>query len=145
MSLYCDNIRGELFAHEDNDCVVIALTIAAQIDYATAHQLCRKHGRITGKGTYDHTVRKVAIELGAVQIDLVNGRNIIGLKDSDRPNLQQFIIKHPIGRYLLVRRGHAFAIVDSEVRDHIRGTETGSVLYTCYHFSSALEMNTEVA
>jgi hypothetical protein len=130
-----NRMRGDLYLHETNDCVVLAFTVAAQISYATAHQLCKKHGRIDGRGTYDHTVHKVAIELGATPIDLINGRNIIGLRRDDWPTVQQFVLTHPAGRYFIIRGGHAFAIVDGAVHDWASGTGALSRVYMCYHFA----------
>jgi hypothetical protein len=133
---YNRNTRGLLHAYEINDCVVLAFTVAAQIDYAVAHQLCRKHGRVDRKGTSDRTVHAVAKELGATNIDrdLTKGQQPAFMRGTDWPTLQQFIGEHSIGRYFIIRGGHAFAVIDGVVHDWEYGTGARTRVYMAYKF-----------
>jgi hypothetical protein len=65
-------------------------------------------GRRPKDGTHDYSMRRAYPALGGVPVRF---------PDFERPTLARFIAEHPTGRYLVIRRGHAFAVVDGRVHD----------------------------
>jgi len=101
---------------DTKDCVVRAFAVAAEISYDLSHDLCAKHGRKFRKGTYDHTIQKVAVhELAMTRIDC-------GRVWAPTMTLRQFIEQNPVGRFMMIRPRHAFAVIDGVVHDWSRGT-----------------------
>jgi hypothetical protein len=89
---------------ESNDCAVRALSIACDIPYHEAHSRFSKVGRKPNKG---------------VSVDMLS--RVLG----DRPigsdwlsyTLSRFCALKPKGRFLVLKRNHAFAVVNGVVHD----------------------------
>lgn len=118
------NARGRGYASYRRalmDCVVRAFSVAANRPYAEIHTLCATHGRPYGRGTSNATMRAVAKAMGIQEERTllayvsINGRLY-------RPTLAAFIKANPTGRFVLTRRGHAFALIDGVVHDWAHGT-----------------------
>jgi len=118
---------------ETNDCVVRAISSAFQMHYDEAHQFVKvKFGRENRKGTrfFVGGLRRMIDD--KVQI---NGKsfetmgNEYGHMDYDvkvkgqivqrKMTTGTFIKKYPVGKYLVVVRGHAFSIIDGSVVGNI--------------------------
>lgn len=97
---------------ERNACVVRAFALAANQPYEKVYKLCEKHGRKHGAGTRKHTTEAVVRELGLRLVFDNYYRRAI-----KSPTLSQFIEQHPRGRFFVIRRGHAFAVIDGVVHD----------------------------
>ena len=114
--------RKEMFKDsygEDNDCTVVALSIAAGIPYNVAHDILRAAGRERCKG-----FRLV----GWLRCQYRDGRSVCGYKvipvNAGRKTLAQVRRDFPKGRFILRKRGHVFAMIDNEVMDYGRGNRT---------------------
>ena len=115
--------------NETNDCVVRAISSAFEMHYDEAHQFVKvKFGRKDRKGTaffvgglrrmigdkvkingksfetmgneYGHVSYEVKVKGQMVKRNMTTGT---------------FIKKYPVGKYLVVVRGHAFSIIDGAV------------------------------
>jgi hypothetical protein len=123
---YSDSVIAKT---ETNDCVVRAISSAFEIHYDEAHQFVKvKFGRENRKGTrffvggmrrmvddkvqingklfetmgneYGHVSYEVKVKGQIVKRNMTTGT---------------FIKKYPVGKYLVVVRGHAFSIIDGAV------------------------------
>ncbi len=95
---------------ESNDCVVRALSLAFNKPYAEVHALCAKIGRDKGRG-----MRWGQIDLA---IQELTGN---GIAKMDRPTRKQtfstFARDHKRGNYVVIKRGHAVALIDGVFHD----------------------------
>ena len=114
--------RKEMFKDsygEDNDCTVVALSIAAGIPYNVAHDILRAAGRERCRG-----FRLV----GWLRCQYRDGRSVCGYKvtpvNAGRKTLAQVRRDFPKGRFILRKRGHVFAMIDNEVMDYGTGNRT---------------------
>lgn len=123
---YSDSVIAKT---ETNDCVVKAISSAFEMHYDEAHQFVKvKFGRENRKGTrffvggmrrmvddkvqingksfetmgneYGHVSYEVKVKGQIVKRNMTTGT---------------FIKKYPVGKYLVVVRGHAFSIIDGAV------------------------------
>jgi hypothetical protein len=124
---------------ERNACTVNALSIAAGVPWLIAHRalaragrknnrgislkptieqgklpefrferihLCRQHARAEAKAKREHALAwEYPVELGPKS------------EVPWRVTMKRFIREHPAGRYLVLKRRHAFAIVNGKARD----------------------------
>jgi len=114
---------------ESNDCVVRAISSAFQMHYDRAHEFVRvKFGRENRKGTRFFVGGMRRMEDDGQDINLKSfesmgdqhGRMAYEVKVKDKVVKRKmttgtFIKKYPVGRYLVVVRGHAFSIINGEV------------------------------
>ena len=114
---------------ETNDCVVRAISSAFQMHYDRAHEFVRvKFGRENRKGTRFFVGGMRRMEDDGQDINLKSfesmgdqhGRMAYEVKVKDKVVKRKmttgtFIKKYPVGRYLVVVRGHAFSIINGEV------------------------------
>lgn len=114
--------RSQGFEHERNDCTVRSLSNAADISYHEAHELCARAGRKPRHGFHfqswlteqarssegivfgRYRVHRIELPAGATW----RARNV---------TLAQFLRDFPRGRFILVKRGHAFAVVEGVALD----------------------------
>jgi hypothetical protein len=94
-------------------CTVVALANTMDSDYTTCYRYIQKvGGRIKGRGLS---------HLGVENI-FKNMQSTVYVKGpysrQDSITLNQFCKKHPKGRYYILVRGHALAIIDGDVYDH---------------------------
>lgn len=125
----CRPKDSSAFAGETNDCSVRAFSLALNIPYAEAHALCAKHGRQYGKGTLWWTSHKVAWDCDMVPVLTYDAYAPRGAR---YPTLAQFIKEYPKGHFYLIRRGHAFALIDGVVHDWTHGTGARSRILRAY-------------
>jgi len=118
---------------ETNDCVVRAISSAFQMHYDRAHEFVRvKFGRENRKGTRFFVGGMRRMEDDGQDINLKSfesmgdqhGRMAYEVKVKDKVVKRKmttgtFIKKYPVGRYLVVVRGHAFSIINGEVVGNI--------------------------
>jgi len=114
---------------ESNDCVVRAISSAFQMHYDRAHEFVKvKFGRENRKGTRFFVGGMRRMEDDGQDINLKSfesmgdqhGRMAYEVKVKDKVVKRKmttgtFIKKYPVGRYLVVVRGHAFSIINGEV------------------------------
>lgn len=97
---------------DNNNCTICALSTAAGIPYNEAFAIGVKAGRKTGKGFQTTKLMEVARKCGIEYRKIKCGSITI----------QKFIAKYPVGRFVVRRRGHAFAIIDGTIYDHTKNT-----------------------
>ena len=123
---YSDSVIAK---NETNDCVVRAISSAFEMHYDEAHQFVKvKFGRKDRKGTaffvggmrrmVDDKVKingksfqTMGNEYGHVSYEV----KVKGQMVKRNMTTGTFIKKYPVGKYLVVVRGHAFSIVDGTV------------------------------
>ncbi len=98
--------RPDSFAFERKDCTVRAFSTAANIPYQDAHAAMELGGRKPKRGVYTPAAL-------AKLKPLVESTPVI----RKRITLQAFCKRFPEGRYLMRRKGHAFAVVDGKAYD----------------------------
>lgn len=95
---------------ESNDCAVRALSLAFNKPYEEIHALCSKIGRTKGKG-----MRWGQIDLA---IQELTGN---GIAKMQRPSRSQtfstFARDNKKGNYVVIKRGHAVALIDGVFHD----------------------------
>lgn len=110
MKNFCaSNPRTESYKGERNDCVVRAISIAANLHYATAHEYCAKAGRPRGRGMYDPQINRA--------ISLVEGKEVAMDWGCAGMTFAEFARANPVGRFVISKRGHMVALVDGVYHD----------------------------
>lgn len=128
-------------SRETNDCTVRALMAAANIPYDVAHATMAKHGRKFGKGT-THRVQVAAYaehggELRAIFGNTKGARYRANIVD-DVPHVEgitlgKLIEGIPMGRFICIMRGHAFAIINRQLADG-GSLKAGTRIQAIYRF-----------
>jgi hypothetical protein len=99
---------------ERNDCTVRALQAVTGVPYRYAHTLlAKKHDRCPGRGIkFESTLRNWAVDktiLFGYRVTL----RVAGARETLATTRRHF----NTGRYLLIKRGHAFTMIDGVVYD----------------------------
>jgi hypothetical protein len=109
---------------EKNDCVVRAMTIATGKTYDEIHALLKRCGRRNGCGTNFGIINAALVALGLPELTridpdyrLICGRYTARRQATNRPTLAQFVSEHREGTYMLIIRGHAFALINGVQHD----------------------------
>ena len=119
MQVIAANPRPDSLA-ESKDCVVRALSLAFNKPYLDVHAICAKVGRRKHQG-----MRTPAIDAA---IGMLTGNMADGLQQTTKYNrvhtdkhprltFAQFAAKYPKGRFVVVMRGHALALIDGVYHD----------------------------
>jgi len=109
-------VAGSTNYKESNDCCVIAWATVFQCEYAKAHKYLKEvGGRAPHRGMFQKDIQR-CFE-GVKLHKWVKGP----YSASNKISLKKFINKHPEGRFFVVSRGHAFAVVDGVVLDYKEG------------------------
>jgi hypothetical protein len=125
------NPRSEDFQGERNDCVVRALSIAANLHYSTAHEYCARAGRPSRRGMYEPQINRA--------ISLIEGRTVQMNWVSSKMTLAQFASLNPVGRFMVSKRGHAVALIDGVYHD-MADCGARSVVRKWYRFEERAPM-----
>lgn len=96
---------------ESNDCTVRATSLAINKPYQDVHKVFAEHGRRNGKGVTLATLIGVLLDITK------NNMQIVASYTVKRQTLASFLKTHTKGRYVVVRRGHAFAVIDGVAHD----------------------------
>jgi hypothetical protein len=96
---------------ESNDCTVRATSLAMNKPYEEVHKVFAKHGRRIGKGVTIANLMATLMDLTQKNINIVANHSI------RKQTLGSFIKTHPKGRFVVVKRGHAFAVIDGVAHD----------------------------
>ena len=132
-----DAATDALSNSENNDCVVRAVQHSFNVDYVDAHHFCEtKLNRVSGQGTYTGIyLPKIKQAFGKKITRMGKGGIITRDQKSKvekwsnakqkyvmkrkvvkvRYKVKDFIKKFSMGRYIVIVRGHAFALVEGEV------------------------------
>ena len=95
---------------ESNDCVVRALTIALNKSYDEMHAICGAAGRRPNRGMSVYEIEQAT----SLRFDLI--------PRSQRVSFAQFAKQNSTGRYVVIKRGHAVALVDGVWHDAYKTT-----------------------
>ena len=123
---YSDSVIAK---SETNDCVVRAISSAFEMHYDEAHQFVKvKFGRKDRKGTrfFVGGMRRMVddkVKINGKPFQLMGNEygqvsyevKVKGQMVKRNMTTGTFIKKYPVGKYLVVVRGHAFSIIDGNV------------------------------
>ena len=126
---YKDSVKS---GQERNDCFVRALTETFDIPYDEAHKLAAdKFNRKNRRGTQNPypkliDLSKEGFMIGNYKIDYIpswdleysGSKTKIGLLEGNEKHkitVGMFLRKRPIGRYLMLVKGHAFSVVNGVI------------------------------
>ena len=128
------------FGIEDrNDCAVRAIANVSSTPYPELRQRMMELGRRMNRGTPWSTLNEVYKEQGARDITLWGnaGKKIKLWTHHDKVEtgitVANFIKAHQKGRYIVVIRKHAFALVNGQVIDIVKN-KAGSRVMVSYYF-----------
>lgn len=114
INTYSDEFFGESrrVYGENRDCTVIAVAAAFDTSYEHAHwHLRNKCSRPKNRGIRFDMVFPGSVPEGVVER--------IGYKlDGNNITVGRFCKENPEGRYVVLVRGHALAVIDGEIYDH---------------------------
>jgi hypothetical protein len=100
--------------HETNDCTVKAFAVVFDTTYEKAHAHLKKNcGRQNRKGIHAREVIPPSLKKTKYKVGPYSKTNRITLKN--------FLEKHNQGRFYVLIRGHAFAVVDGVLYDYKEG------------------------
>jgi len=121
------------YTHETNDCGVRALAEASNITYAESHTFWSKLGRSDRGGVYftwfddflsnnnnevfGKKVTKITVPYHQSETHKWDNDKWEYVRHTKRLNVKTFIQQNPKGRYIILSRGHAKAIIDGVVHD----------------------------
>lgn len=123
---YSDSVIAKT---ETNDCVVRAISSAFEMHYDEAHQFVKvKFGRENRKGTrfFVGGMRRMVddkVQINSKSFETMGNEyghvsyevKVKGQIVKRNMTTGTFIKKYPVGKYLVVVRGHAFSIIDGAV------------------------------
>jgi len=105
--------------NESNDCVVIAIAIAARMTYEKAHGICEFQGRKKGKGIHTEHVLKHLKVIGFKIEKVKNLRQ----KNGSRYTPKTIGDRLKRGYYIIRKNRHAIAVVNGVVEDWTSGRQ----------------------
>jgi hypothetical protein len=123
---YSDSVIAK---NESNDCAVRAISSAFEMHYDEAHQFVKvKFGRENRKGTkfFVGGLRRMVddkVQINGKSFESMGNENgnmmydvkVKGQIVKRKMTTGTFIKKYPVGKYLVVVRGHTFSIIDGNV------------------------------
>lgn len=118
--------QSQLAKKENNDCVVRAFMMALDLPYDKAHKfVADKFNRENRKGTYTSMYLKNVLDrqkngykmklMGYHPRHAFGGRKKLvnpKYKKETGYTVKSFMEQHPVGRYFIIVKGHALALVD---------------------------------
>jgi hypothetical protein len=117
-------------ADEEDDCVVRAVAISLEIDYASAHRLFGAYGRL--HGTKFDLYQWL---LGDDYDDpYAPGFHVFEMvKHVSHMTVGEFIQEYPLGRFICIIEAHVFAVVNGVVHDRGSVIHPKVPLQTAWH------------
>ena len=112
---------------ENNDCVVRAIASTFGLEYDVAHKFAAdKLKRQPRKGTFNTALKLSSWmdNIKGIPYSVIPKENLIypgsarHQKNGGKPTnitLSMFIEKYPKGKYLVIKKGHAFSVIDGVV------------------------------
>jgi hypothetical protein len=93
---------------DKDNCTIRAFALGFGMPYKDAHYMGEIAGRNHGEGFWMHKIMNKAREFGYEFCEY-----------KAEMTLKKFLDTYPLGRYICVRSGHAFAVIDGKVYDEI--------------------------
>lgn len=107
------NVEAIGYSHERNDCTVRALSVACELEYSVAHKLIKdKTGRKDTGACYGFPV---FMDKYIPHIKKLHPKP--WEKEKKIGTLSKFVRDNPTGTWILLKSGHAFALVNGVVYD----------------------------
>ena len=111
---------------ETNDCVVRAVASTFGLEYNVAHRFVAEElGRKPRKGTSNTAIKLSSLtNIKGIPYSVIPKANLTypgsarHQKNGGKPTnitLSMFIEKYPKGKYLVIKKGHAFSVIDGVV------------------------------
>jgi hypothetical protein len=111
---------------ERNDCVVRAIASTFGLEYNVAHKfVADEFGREYRKGTYGTSAKlKARQHIHGIRYSTIPKENLTypgsarHQSNGGKPTeitLSMFVEKYPKGKYLVIKKGHAFSVIDGVV------------------------------
>jgi hypothetical protein len=98
---------------ESNDCTVRATSLAMNLPYLDVHKKFEFAGRQPRRGVSMTTMNRA--------LCLITKSSKVMVRVLDEPTFAQFARANPKGRFIVVKRGHAVALIDGVWHDaHIK-------------------------
>jgi hypothetical protein len=98
--------------HETNDCTVVTMAEVLGVEYHVAHKIMRE--RFKRKNRHGAFMQRTDFVQAMGEYKVAKGP----YSKSNKISLAQFCKKHPVGRFYVLVRGHALAVIDGVVYDH---------------------------
>ena len=119
MEFICENPRS--IDTEINDCTVRATTLASGLDYLKVHDSFKKAGRVARRGC---TLRTIEGAFKELKFTYEENKYYTNSTTKGCPTLARFCKEEGSkGNWVVIRRGHAFAVKDGVVYDgHKQGS-----------------------
>jgi hypothetical protein len=104
---------------ENNDCTVVALSIALSLPYGVAHAILARYGRRNGKGfQLIQWLRQYGkVNLYGFKATVVDCTPFECGRARIYPTLAKVRRDFPRGRFIVRKPGHVFAMIDGVVHD----------------------------
>jgi hypothetical protein len=119
---------------ETNDCVVRALSLAFNRPYVEVHEVCASVGRKPRRGMFriqtDAAIAKITGDASAAGVRL--SRYTTGY-----PTFAQFARENPVGRFVVIKRGHAVALIDGVYHDVAQSAACSARCRVQYYYRAA--------
>lgn len=108
---------------DKNYCTIRAIAIAFKLPYEAAYAIGRFAGRKHGCGYYMENIMSVIQKHIGYKFKIYDvGKGI---------TIRRFLEKNTIGKFIVTRREHAFAIIHGEIHDTTLNTER-QIIQTAY-------------
>ena len=124
---------------DKNDCAIRAIANVSPTPYPELRQRMMELGRRVNRGTPWTALNKMYKEQGARDITIWGkaGRKIERWTDYDRKvetgiSVANFIKAHQTGRYIVVIRKHAFALINGQIVDYVNNKAKSRVMASYY-------------
>ena len=118
---------------ENNDCVVRALSLAFNKPYTEVHQACAAAGRRPRRGMFrsqtDRAIQTITGKLDA--------RGSTFPYRNHRPTFAQFASMNPEGHFIVIKRGHAVALIDGVYHDMCGSASCGARCRVQYYYKAS--------
>jgi hypothetical protein len=114
-TVYNDGGLSESNIKDSACCIVKSIAIAFNIPFTKAHEICKEAGRKINRGFHMEPILPHLAKRG-----FKFKRYRLGRKGM---TIRKFIEKNPIGLFICIRRGHAFALIHGDVNDTIQNSE----------------------
>lgn len=125
---------------EKNDCVVRAIVNVTGYDYDHVNNLAKKHGRKDRQGMQGHEAPKLMKDCGLKYIGAFGRTNDANALDyyaskeyevaktrNDSMTLGKLMKALPFGKFIVIIKGHAVAMVDGKLIDNSMNSSTARV------------------
>lgn len=103
------------YSYESNDCTVRATTLAMGLDYIEVHKKFTSAGRKERRGVTLHVMEKALSLITGKSKRFSMGYEAIKNRhpyDFAYPSFAKFAKLHPKGKFIVIKRGHAVALIN---------------------------------